>query len=290
MRSAFRSRQQHIGQVGVTLWKLTSTQQEQPHCIALVVLRGTHGRRRHLPAQHGWQHFASRCTNTSFVSTRVAPSLSEAERAMLRSQGGPLAACPFTCVPTSRLVRFDPQPFRILLLRRLRLPIPFAAKACRCDRLHDVFGHHQSACAVSGVLGGRAALESAAARVCREAGARVSTNVALVDARRWKERTYLELAGDAGRARLIVLAAEVGGRWSDETLLFLKLVANAKSRSAPVPLRGKARAARFRRWSAILSCSAPKAFALSLLDRRPMIGSDGEVPHLHSVLGDNRCA
>ena len=38
------------------------------------------------------------------------PSLSEAERAMLRS-GGPLAACPFTCVPTSRLVRFDPNRF-----------------------------------------------------------------------------------------------------------------------------------------------------------------------------------
>ena len=51
--------------------------------------------------------------------------------------------------------------------------------------------------------------------------------VALVDARRRKERTYPELAGDAGRARLIVLVAEVGGRWSDETLMFLKLVANA---------------------------------------------------------------
>ena len=166
-----------------------------------------------------------------------------------------------------------------------------------------MFGHHRSACAVSGVLGGRgAALESAAARVCREAGARVSTNVfvrdldiamfnmtdsrrlevvadglpffggaqlaidttlvsalrgdgsarrhaasrngvALVDARRRKERTYPELAGDAGRARLIVLAAEVGRRWSDVALMFLKLVANAKSRSAPGPLRGKASAA-----------------------------------------------
>ena len=60
--------------------------------------------------------------------------------------------------------------------------------------------------------------------------------VALVDARRRKELTYPELAGDAGRARL-VLAAEVGGRWSDWTLLFLKSIANAKSRSAPGPSR-----------------------------------------------------
>ena len=40
---------------------------------------------------------------------------------------------------------------------------------------------------------------------------------ALEAARRRKERTYPELAGDGGRARLVVLAAEVGGRWSTET-------------------------------------------------------------------------
>ena len=298
--------------------------------------------------KHGWQHLSSKCTDTS-SRARLVPSLSEAERAMLRSQGGPLAACPFTCVPTSRLVRIDPQPFRVMLLRRLRLPLPFAARVCRCGRLQDVFGHHRSVCAVSGVLGGRgAALESAAVRVCREAGARVSTNVfvrdldtvfhvtdsrrlevvadglplfggaqlaidttlvsalrgdgserrhaafkdgvALVEARRRKERTYPELVGNAERARLVVLAAEVGGRWSCETLKFLKLVANAKSRSAPAPLRGKARAAWFRRWSALLSCAAARAHALSLLERRPVSGLDGVAPHLHEVLGDSKYA
>ena len=35
---------------------------------------------------------------------------------------------------------------------------------------------------------------------------------ALEDARRKKDRTYPELAGDRGRARLVVLAAEVGER------------------------------------------------------------------------------
>ena len=44
---------------------------------------------------------------------------------------------------------------------------------------------------------------------------------ALKAARRRKERTYPELAGEGGRARLLVLAGEVGGRWSSETASFL---------------------------------------------------------------------
>ena len=43
---------------------------------------------------------------------------------------------------------------------------------------------------------------------------------ALEAARRRKERVYPELSG-GGRARLVVLAAEVGGRWSSETAGFL---------------------------------------------------------------------
>ena len=44
--------------------------------------------------KHGWQHLTSKCTDTLFIPGRLVPSLYEAERAMLRSQGGPLAACP----------------------------------------------------------------------------------------------------------------------------------------------------------------------------------------------------
>ena len=45
-----------------------------------------------------------------------------------------------------------------------------------------LFGHHRSAYAVSGVLGCRGfAVESAAARICREAGARVMVNVLVRD-------------------------------------------------------------------------------------------------------------
>ena len=128
------------------------------------------------------------------------------------------------------------------------------------------------------------ALEVAAAQVCTEAGARVSTNqfvrdlnlgefngllgrrlevialwrgaqfaidttlvsplhrdgtarrgaadrngAALDAARRKKERAYPELSGDEGRARLVVLAAEVGGRWSNETAQFFNALAEARS-------------------------------------------------------------
>ena len=46
----------------------------------------------------------------------------------------------------------------------------------------DPCGHHRAACSVAGVLGRRGfAVESAAARVCREAGARVSLKVRVQD-------------------------------------------------------------------------------------------------------------
>ena len=45
-----------------------------------------------------------------------------------------------------------------------------------------MFGHHRAACAAAGVLGRRGfPLEVAAAQVCREAGARVSTNLHVRD-------------------------------------------------------------------------------------------------------------
>ena len=65
----------------------------------------------------------------------------------------------------------------MLLFRRLWLPLPLTKRTCGCGRLLDSSGHHRAACANVGVLGRRGfALESAAARVCREAGGRVSVN------------------------------------------------------------------------------------------------------------------
>ena len=157
------------------------------------------------------------------------------------------------------------------------------------------FGHHRAACSRAGVLGRRGfAVESVGARIFREAGARVATNVldldllvpnvhdgrrleivaeglplfgvvqlvvdttlvsplrgdgslrpnaavrngvALQAARRRKERTYPELVVPRARARLVVWAGEVGGRWSGETLTCSRLLDKAKSRSEPPLLR-----------------------------------------------------
>ena len=52
---------------------------------------------------------------------------------------------------------------------------------------------------------------------------------ALGVAQRRKEATYPELSGEGGRARLVVVAEEVGGRWSAETAQFLTALAKARS-------------------------------------------------------------
>ena len=106
--------------------------------------------------------------------------------------------------------------------------------------------------------------------------------------RRRKETTYPELSGEGGRARLVVLAAEVGGRWNSETAQFLTALARARAQQVPLVLQGRAEAAWVRRWSAILACTAARAFSLSLLDSRPVGGSGDLVPSVHEVLREAR--
>ena len=55
---------------------------------------------------------------------------------------------------------------------------------------------------------------------------------AIHTARRNKERTYPELL-QSRRCKLVVLAIEVGGRWSQEAATFIRLLAKSKARQAP---------------------------------------------------------
>ena len=96
---------------------------------------------------------------------------------------------------------------------------------------------------------------------------RPESGASLKVARRRKERRYPELVGDRGLAQLVVLAGEVGGRFSAETAQFLTGLASAKVRELPELLRGRAHAAWLRRWSSLLACAAARAFVLSLLER-----------------------
>ena len=232
-------------------------------------------------SRDGWQHEAASRVEESFRETNLFPRLGAARKALMRSQGGPGAGLALSTCPVDRLTTFTPQVFRVILLRRLHLPLPLTVRNCRCGQPLDICGHHRAACARAGVLAGRGwAVENVAARICREAGGRVTTNVlvrnldlvgpdiadnrrlevvadglplfggaqlaidttlvsalradgtarrraadhdgvASAEARRRKARTYPELAGLHGRARLVVLAVEVGGRWSHETQCFI---------------------------------------------------------------------
>ena len=111
---------------------------------------------------------------------------------------------------------------------------------------------------------------------------------ALDQARRTKERRYPELTGEFGRARLVVLACETGGRWSEEAHDFLRHLAHARARSEPPEIRAVARRSWFRRWCTALSCCAAQAFAMSLLERRGGLGADGEVPSTSDVVWGDR--
>ena len=114
--------------------------------------------------------------------------------------------------------------------------------------------------------------------------------VALRAARRRKERTYPELVRPGPRAKFVVLAGEVPGRWSEETASFLRQLAKARARSEPPVLQKRAEQAWKLRWGSLLACAATRAFACSLLEKRVSGGVDGDTPSVHEVLGECRFA
>ena len=98
---------------------------------------------------------------------------------------------------------------------------------------------------------------SARPRAANEDGA------ALVAARRRKERTCPELVRQGSRARLVVLAGEIGGRWSVETRTFLSQLAKARSREE-IPLMHRQVEQAWRlRWGSMLACASARAVSSS---------------------------
>ena len=62
-------------------------------------------------------------------------TLTDPQKDLLRSQGGPLASAPFISMPIDKVSRIDSQSFRLLFLRRLRQPLSLIVRSCRCGRL-----------------------------------------------------------------------------------------------------------------------------------------------------------
>ena len=107
----------------------------------------------------------------------VFPSLTDGEKALVRSQSGSGAGTALSTVRTHQLVCIDSQLFRV---HCPAFDSPFPSHGASAGVAAP--SHHRAPCARAGVLARRGfALESAAARVCREAGARVTTNVMVRD-------------------------------------------------------------------------------------------------------------
>ena len=129
----------------------------------------------------GWQKEATSLTDEAAHNTLFS-DLDLASRALLLSQAGPQVGRALHVLPTGAELRLPSDRLRIVLLRRLRMPLPAAARACRCGRPADALGDRVTACPTSGVLRTRAVpLERAVARVCREAGGRVAMHVRVAE-------------------------------------------------------------------------------------------------------------
>ncbi|CAK0891747.1 unnamed protein product [Prorocentrum cordatum] len=135
--------------------------------------------------KHGWQYHASAARERRYREEVVLPSLTDDQQWMLDSQGGRCGGRHLALIPSTPESTFTPERFRALLQRRLRLPLDATASRCNgrsCQAHLDERGDHRAACPRSGRLLKRGApIERMWARVCREAGGRVRTNVFLRD-------------------------------------------------------------------------------------------------------------
>ena len=120
------------------------------------------------PSQYVWHDE----TNKAHITRRRPPNA----RFIFTWATSPYAGRVFTTIPYGPESTYSSEHFRLLILRRLRLPLPLSARTCRCRRTLDPLGDHRSACAQSGLLRRRGR-----PRICFEAGARVTTNTRVAD-------------------------------------------------------------------------------------------------------------
>jgi hypothetical protein len=100
-------------------------------------------------------------------------------------------------------------------------------------------------------------------------------------AERRKQATYPELSA-GGPQRLLVLGAEVGGRWSDGARALVRDLVRLRAVRAPPPVRRSASAGWSRRWWGFLSVAVQQAVASTALGRAwpapPQVGAASDPP------------
>ena len=118
---------------GTQIGRSPRVRDSQLDCIACRFAASTPEDEFPIRDKSGWQHeAASRIEQEhreSLFRVLAAP-----ERALLRSQGGPGAGAAFHVCPTCPLTRIDPAHFRVLLLRRLRLPLPLSTRVVTTEQ------------------------------------------------------------------------------------------------------------------------------------------------------------
>ena len=113
-------------------------------------------------------------------------------------------------------------------------------------------------------------------------GAAEMDGVALLAARRAKERRCLEFVGVQARVRLFILAVEVGGKgdeWVPDRAGQGSGIGNPTHAEACVEQAWQMR------WSWLLGCAAAKAVAASLVEMQGCVGTDGASPAGHEEEG-----
>ena len=124
---------------------------------------------------------------------------------------------------------------------------------------------------------------------CPRPGADTEPGLALAQAEERKSRTYPEF-GQQGRCKLVVLALEVGGRWSTATQTFLRALARGRALASPSHSRAALAHALQHRWGQMLTVAANTAFSSSLLELpATAVPSAGALPPpLAEVVADAR--
>ena len=109
---------------------------------------------------------------------------------------------------------------------------------------------------------------------------------AATDAERRKRAAYPELSA-GGPQHLVVLGAEVGGRWNEGALRLLRDLVRVRAQRAPPALRKAAASAWTRRWWSQLDVAVQQAVASTALGNAwpaPTCASNPPGPELDQIL------
>ena len=239
---------------------------------------------------------AARCLHQKFYDEECWPRLSNPERALMRSQCGPLASITFTAVPTSRMTRIEAQPFRLQAEAQVCREAGTRVRTNTFVRDMDLEGVH--------VLDGRR-LEVVADGLTLWHGAQLAIDTTLVSppAPGWHRQ---EDSGRPQRGGTATSQTHQGdhlpralrrkrkgtfGAHCRSRIAMVRGDGTIHARSGqPLILQNRVKAAWLRRWSSVLACSAARAFAWSLLDKPANPGTGADTPVVHEVLRDDKFA